>query len=166
MIKYWNKVKEAGRQYSSFHWPSVELVLSFISTYSVLSDILTKNMAEFGLSRAAFNVLMILSRKENKKCKHCEIGRLMFVSRANITGLVDGLVDQGLAERRRDPEDRRIWLVAITPKGETLLKKLLPVHYEQVTKICESIPDEKKQEISRALLEWRAVLAELDDKKI
>ena len=65
---------------------------------------------------------MILSRSQSKACKQNEISQLMLVSRANITGLVDSLVRQGLVERTNDPHDRRVNMVKILPKGEKLLE--------------------------------------------
>ncbi len=165
-VKYLDKVHAYGTRYAEFDWPSVELVLNFISSFSLLTDILGKKLAEYGLSRAGFNVLMILSRSEGKICKHCEIGRLMFVSRANITGLVDCLARQKLVERRRDPGDRRVWLVAITGEGESLLKKLLPDYFQKVRECCLMLSDKEKKKVNQLLCRWRAGLYELDDKKI
>ena len=41
------------------------------------------------------------------------------VSLSTISGLVDRVVDQGLAARREDPADRRQVVVALTPAGRT-----------------------------------------------
>ncbi len=40
---------------------------------------------------------------------------------SNITGLVDKLEARGLAERRAEPHDRRVKLVALTAEGERVL---------------------------------------------
>lgn len=37
---------------------------------------------------------------------------------STVTGLVDGLVDQGLVERQEDPEDRRVVRVTLTTEGK------------------------------------------------
>ena len=44
---------------------------------------------------------------------------------SNITGLVDGLEQKKLASRFPDDKDRRIKMVKLTAKGETLRIKLL-----------------------------------------
>ena len=53
-----------------------------------------------------------------------ELARLEGVQRPTATRVVSRLVDEGLAERTADPADRRSFVVAATPAGEALLRKL------------------------------------------
>jgi DNA-binding MarR family transcriptional regulator len=46
------------------------------------------------------------------------------VTQPSMTALVRQLVDLGLAERRRDPADARVVLVALTPAGRQYLRAL------------------------------------------
>jgi DNA-binding MarR family transcriptional regulator len=46
------------------------------------------------------------------------------VTPANVTGIVDRLVEQGLVLRRENPEDRRILLLEATDKGNNLVSEL------------------------------------------
>lgn len=46
-----------------------------------------------------------------------DLARALNVSPATVTGLVDGLVREGLAERRPDPADGRARIVHATPAG-------------------------------------------------
>ncbi len=43
---------------------------------------------------------------------------------SNITGLADRLEARGLVERRADPSDRRVKLLALTPEGEAVTARL------------------------------------------
>ncbi len=51
-----------------------------------------------------------------------ELARAEQVSSPTITGLVRGLENQGLARRRRDPEDRRVFRMSATAAGIELLR--------------------------------------------
>jgi DNA-binding MarR family transcriptional regulator len=43
---------------------------------------------------------------------------------SNLTGIADRLEERGLVERRPDPADRRVKLLALTPAGRRLRAKL------------------------------------------
>jgi MarR family 2-MHQ and catechol resistance regulon transcriptional repressor len=142
---YWSQVKKHGAKYPEFNWPSVEILLNLVYTYDIVSGYMNNKTSPYGITKAGFSVLMILSRSLSKACKQNEISQLMLVSRANITGLVDSLVRLGLVERANDPKDRRVNMVRILPKGEKLLKELLPGYYKQINEICAVFtPQEKK----------------------
>ncbi len=46
-----------------------------------------------------------------------ELSKRMMVTGGNVTGITDMLEHEGLVERVDDPEDRRAWLVKLTPAG-------------------------------------------------
>lgn len=133
---YLSQVKKSGSRYPSFNWPSVEMLLNLAYTYDVVSGNLSGKIIPYGITRAGFNVLRILSRSQSKACKQNEISQLMLVSRANITGLVDSLFRKGLVERINDPHDRRVNMIKILPKGEKLLEDLLPGYYKYMKDMC------------------------------
>src|SRR5580692_9845704 len=97
------------------------MLLNLVYTYDIVSGHMAEKTSPYGITKAGFSVLMILSRSPQKACKQNEISRLMLVSRANITGLVDSLARLGLVERTNDPRDRRVNMVKILPKAEKLL---------------------------------------------
>lgn len=142
---YLSQVKKSGAQYPTFNWPSVEMLLNLAYTYDIVSSHLSGKIVPYGITRAGFNVLRILSRSQSKSCKQNEISQLMLVSRANITGLVDSLFRKGLVERISDPNDRRVNMIKILPKGEKLLEDLLPGYYQHMQDMCSVFtPKEKK----------------------
>jgi len=140
---YWGLKKQGGK-YSSFDWPSAEIFLNLSYTYDVVSGNLSGKISPFGITRAGFGVLRILSRSQEKACKQNEISQLMLVSRANITGLVDSLFRKGLVERINDPNDRRVNMIKILPKGEKLLEDLLPGYYKHMHDIASIFTAKEK----------------------
>jgi MarR family transcriptional regulator, organic hydroperoxide resistance regulator len=49
---------------------------------------------------------------------------------SNVTGIVDRLEERGLIERRPDPADRRVKLLAITEEGAEMRDRMLARLYE------------------------------------
>ena len=160
---YLGQLKKHGTEYPTFHWPSVEMLLNFAYSYDVLSANLSERITPYGITRAGFNVLRILSRSQAKACKQNEISQLMLVSRANITGLVDGLFSKGLVERINDPNDRRVNMVKILPKGEKLLEELLPEYYRHIKNVCSVFTAEEKKIFNDLLTKLRNRTNEVND---
>ena len=152
---YWSRIKKYGGKYPEFNWSSVETLLNLAYTYDIVSAYLNHKISPYGITKAGFNVLMILSRSPSKACKQNEISQLMLVSRANITGLVDSLVRLGLVKRTNDPQDRRVHMVRILPKGEKLLKGLLPGYYKHIRGICSIFTSVEKKKLNDLLTRLR-----------
>jgi DNA-binding MarR family transcriptional regulator len=77
-----------------------------------------------GISLGQYNILRILRGARPKAVKISEIAERMITRDPDVTRLVDRLIKQGLARRRRDTEDRRVVLVEITGPGLSLLSRL------------------------------------------
>ena len=58
----------------------------------------------------------------------------------NVTGIVKRLLDQGVVERCRVPEDRRAVRVRLTPRGRGLMAGLLPAHARALEEILGQVP--------------------------
>jgi MarR family 2-MHQ and catechol resistance regulon transcriptional repressor len=152
---YLNRMQHHSSKYAEFHWPSVELLINLAYTYDVIYTHLARKIEAQGLSLGAFNVLMILSRAEDAGCPMHEMGKLLLVSRANITGLVDCLARKGLVERAEHKEDRRVRLVKLTKAGVKLLDKMLPAHYAGVREMLKGVSNKDKEILSDLLMELR-----------
>jgi len=152
---YRDRVRQHGQRFQQFHLPSVQVFLDLVYTYDVAVTRLARNVSKHELSLSAFNVLMILSRSASKQCPLFEIGELLLVSRANVTGLVDCLERKGLVERLVDDYDRRVRMARITRAGEALLRSLLPRHYSELKRICSRLSNTEKSTLSGLLTKLR-----------
>ncbi len=71
-----------------------------------------------------------------------ELAEMVGLGRAATGTMIDQLESRGLVERRPDPDDRRVWLVATTTTGEILVDRF----YE----LDQGLRAEFRQGISRA----------------
>jgi MarR family transcriptional regulator, 2-MHQ and catechol-resistance regulon repressor len=152
---YLDRMRHHSRNYREFHWRSVELVVNLFYTYDVLQARLAREAEREGLSATAFNVLMILSRCGERGSPMHELGELLLVSRANVTGLVQCLEKRGLVERVSSEEDRRVRLVRLTGEGRGLLEGILPRHYGEVRATLKGLSEREKSDMSRLLTKLR-----------
>jgi DNA-binding MarR family transcriptional regulator len=83
------------------------------------------------------------------------------VTRANITGLVDGLVEDGLLRRIDHPDDRRVVLAQLTEKAVTFLTWFAPQHHKNIKHLMSVFTPEEKRQFVRLLDKLRAQMREL-----
>jgi len=86
--------------------------------------------------------LRYLSRQP--QCAMRELAEFMKMGLSSVTGLVDRLVKQGLAARRRTEKDRRIVFVEITGKGRKVLKEILDQRRKTTLSLFESLTSEER----------------------
>ena len=152
---YLSRMRHHGEQYEEFHRPSVELLVNLIYTCDVIQTHFARRIEAHKLSLGAFNTLMILSRFEEAGCPMHELGELLLVSRANITGLADCLEGRGLVERIGSPADRRVRLVRLTKAGRKMLETILPGHYARVREMFKGLNNKDKAALSELLTRLR-----------
>ena len=75
-----------------------------------------------GVTRPQWRLLTLISR--NPGVSQAALADLLEVERITLCRMVDRLEEAGLAERRPDPADRRVWRIFLTEKGNGIVKKL------------------------------------------
>lgn len=155
---YHERLRQAGPQYPNFDLMSAELTLDLIHTCELLHQATARYFADFGLSKSSLNILMVLRHCGSDGMQLHELGELLLVSRANITGLVDHLEEKGYVKRVVDPIDRRARYARITKKAETLLDEFIPVHYGNINMLLQDLTDGEKGTLIDLLKRARASL--------
>jgi DNA-binding MarR family transcriptional regulator len=114
------KLQDELQKRNPFEQLEQEAFLNLVRTSDRLQTRFNRLYREHGLTSAQYNLLRILRGEGRPMCSMQVAGR-MITEVPGITGLIDRLERGGLVERERSAEDRRVVMVAITPKGlETL----------------------------------------------
>jgi len=79
--------------------------------------------AQFAISTARFDTLAQLDAAGGKMTMG-ELSSQLMVTSGNVTGLVDGMLADGLVRRRPHATDRRSVIIAMTPTGRKLFAKV------------------------------------------
>ena len=75
-------------------------------------------LAELGVNLSEASVLAHL--RDAGPLTQTELARRIGTGRARMGAWIDGLAAKGAVVREADPNDRRVWKVALTPVGVTL----------------------------------------------
>ena len=78
-------------------------------------------------------------------CRMGEIAEYLGVVQSAITPLVDRLEDQGLVQRVRSREDRRVWLVALTEEGLALYANQENVYQAVATEMLAPLESAERE---------------------
>lgn len=120
-----------------------DAVIQFLNILSIgadLSDALDGFLAKYGLLQGRWWVLILLMREDNVTSTPSELAEKSGVSRATMTGLIDGLEREGLVARLMDTADRRKYSIQLTAAGQAKLDEVMPSYYERVSALMGSIP--------------------------
>ncbi len=131
--------------------PGEELALNLKVASSLFTDVFEKSISSFGITGSQYNVLRILRGVYPEGHARCEIFKRMIDKSPDITRLIDRLEKQGLVERIRTTEDRRMSISKITEKGLELVNKLQPVINEANKLITENLTDNECKQLSEKI---------------
>ena len=110
-------------------------------------------LSELGLNLSEAILLAYLheSTKESEPLTQVDLARHMGVGRAAMGSLVDSLEARGWVERKSNPSDRRVWLIAITPSGEQTALQITKIDEGLRAELREGISRKERRELNRVL---------------
>ena len=100
--------------------------LDVLQTAQAMRQILHKRFFREAMGEGRFTVLALLLDAPDFCLAPSRLASASGVTRATMTGLLDGLEGEGLVERRMNKSDRRKLNVRLTPAGRTRLLELAP----------------------------------------
>jgi len=116
------------------------------------NSFLKAKLAERGLSEidpsygAILNQLFI-----NGERTMMQLATAVNRDKSTITALVGRLENLGVTERRRNPDDGRSWIVALTAKGDTLREPFKEISDELLDAAYRGFSEEEKNTVTTLL---------------
>ncbi|MGL4728792.1 MAG: MarR family winged helix-turn-helix transcriptional regulator [Bosea sp. (in: a-proteobacteria)] len=114
---------------------------------------MSARLKELGLSIAQFDLLSTLTESEG--LSQSEVAARLYVTKGNVSGLVDRLEQSGLVERRAIAGDRRSFALYLTPEGRRLAEAGLKAQHSFVAGTLGVLPDGDLAELDRVVIAWR-----------
>lgn len=133
----------------------IQKVLRFLTLLHVATDLsngLDRYLGSHALLQGRWWVLILLMREDEGISTPSSLAEKAGVSRATMTGLLDGLQRDKLVTRMVAPKDRRQTLIKLTGKGQAKLDEVMPDYYRRVKQLMAVLTDEEGQALQKVLL--------------
>lgn len=116
---------------------------------------------QIGVTRAQWRVLTTLRRHEGSN--QGTLADLLEVEPITLCRMIDRLEEAGHVERRRDPADRRAWLIYLTDTSRPLLDKLQVIAGGLFEDALNGLDEDQRARFSTTLEAIRANLNSSED---
>lgn len=112
-----------------------------------------------GLTENTFHVLCLLLATDNGSASPGELSEMVGTSRANMTRLLEELIEDGHVERAIDPRDGRRHIITITDQGRAKALDTAPQLREPIESAFSDLSREEFAQLDRLL---RKLIVSLD----
>lgn len=134
---------------------SLRLWLRLLSCTRLIENDIRKDLREsFDTTLPRFDVMAQLYRYPGG-LRMTEISRLLMVTNGNVTGIIDGLAQEGLAERTTDGDDRRAYIVRLTAAGSAAFEEMASQHRDWVDGLLGGLDDREREQLFNLLSKLR-----------
>jgi len=99
----------------------------------------SERLRSIDLSVPQCDVLSTLTEKEGVSQQ--ELAQRLYVTKGNISGLLDRLEQAGLVERRPTPGDRRQYAIGLTAEGRRRAEQAIALQHEIIADTFGKLPD-------------------------
>ena len=135
--------------------------LVMIKAMRALTRYAAAGIEDTGLGDSDFRVLEVLLHKGALPVN--TIGPIVGLTPGSISIAVERLVARGLVSRVESPEDRRVRVVALTPRGRDLIVPAFRKHVGQMRRVFSQLSAEELRDLEVALKKVGKRAAELMD---
>jgi MarR family transcriptional regulator for hemolysin len=126
-----------------------EIAFTIIDVARMLRTYADQRARQFGISRAQWGVLVRLDRSEG--LKQSELAEILDLQPISLTRLLDRLAENGLIERRADPNDRRANRLFLAPAARPLLEQLAELGNDMMATVLDGLDAKTVERMLRDL---------------
>ena len=126
-----------------------EIAFTIMDVARMLRTYADQRARQFGISRAQWGVLVRLDRSEG--LKQSELAEILDLQPISLTRLLDRLAENGLIERRADPNDRRANRLYLMPAARPLLAQLAGLGQDMMEDVLAGLDGKTNARLLRDL---------------
>ncbi len=143
----WSAAEAASRE------PCLPIIRELAQAYQAFSTYSDAHVRQLGLTSPQFDVIATLGNTSGMTMNL--LAERTLVTKGTLTGIVDRLEQKGLVRREVPPENRRCFLIVLTPAGEEVFTRTFPIHIAHLKERFQHLTPEELQEIRSTLQKVR-----------
>lgn len=139
---------------------ALKLWLRLLSCTTRVEDQIRQRLRqEFGTTLPRFDLLAQLERHPDGLTMR-DLSRRLMVTGGNVTGITDQLEAEGLVLRETRADDRRSFIVKLTPQGRRQFKRMAATHEGWIVELFAGWTPAQKTQVHELLAQLKAHLAQ------
>lgn len=143
-------LRKVAQRYPEVEPDAMEVLINIQRVCKAAQCDTSQFLEPYKLSEGKFYVLAYLFSAELLDApapSPSEIAEHVGVTRATITGLLDGLERDGFLERRHDSRDRRALTIHMTAKTRRFLDEFIPSHSHRINAIMANLSQDERRQL-------------------
>jgi len=121
------------------------------------TDIRSRLRQEFDCTLPRFDLLAQLDRHP-EGLKMGELSKRMMVTGGNVTGITDQLEKEGWVTRETVVNDRRAFLIKLTPRGKKAFSDMARAHEMWIEQRLGKLPEDRQQQLYGLLGDLKSLI--------
>jgi DNA-binding MarR family transcriptional regulator len=140
------------------HHDALRLWLRLFTCTQLIERVIRARLRrDFNTTLPRFDLMAQLQRNPDG-LKMGELSKRLLVTGANVTGITDQLVAEGLVKREAIEGDRRAFSVRLTPKGKRVFDTMAAAHERWVIELMAGMNDSKRNALYSLLGQFKREL--------
>lgn len=154
-MKYPSSEQDLSPTQKASQEPALALLRELVRTYQAFYVYDEAHVRQLGLTMPQFDVIATLGNTPGMMMS--QLAEKTLVTKGTLTGIVDRLEQKGLVQRTVPPENRRCFIVELTPAGQQLFEAVFPVHIDYLKERLSVLSDREIQQIQADLKRLRSL---------
>ncbi len=105
----------------------------------------SRHLGDSGLTLTQFAVLEALYHLGAMSLS--DIAEKVLTTGGNLTMVAGNLERDGLVKRQKSPQDGRVQILVLTPKGKSLMRMVFPIHAAAITEFMAALNAEELEQL-------------------
>ena len=106
----------------------------------------SRHLGDSGLTLTQFAVLEALYHLGPMSLS--DIAEKVLTTGGNLTMVAGNLERDGLVKRQKSPQDGRVQILALTPKGKSLMRRVFPIHAAAIAEFMGALHADELETLS------------------